>query len=250
MKERIMFCLLFTITPIIFILLVILINNENNESTTVEEYNNVAEKYNDLLDNFERSQTEYTSLMEDYSQLQSDYNDLTQAYNLQEDELQAYKEISVRNADSSFMDISIPTIPDDCVGYMYIPTCDVSAYIRYGSTMEAISNYHIGEFEDSGEIGVGNYSVCGHASTQKQLIFSKLESISIGDPIYIYKDGTLYKFSADYKRKINPEDTWILDDTGTGEATCTLMCCTDSGERRFVVFGNLIRSQEIEESEN
>ena len=249
MKRKYSLGMWFTVVLMILMVLVFIVENDKDKTNT-EEYNNVAEKYNDLCDKFEQYQMEYVSMAEGYTKLQEDYNDLVQAYNLQEDELQAYKEISIRNADSSFMDITIPTIPDDCVGYMYIPTCDVSAYIRYGSTMEAISNYHIGEFEDSGEIGVGNYSVCGHASTQKQLIFSKLENIGIGDPIYIYKDNTLYKFSADYKRKINPEDTWILDDTGTGEATCTLMCCTDSGERRFVVFGNLIRSQEVEESEN
>lgn len=249
MKRKYSLGMWFSVVLMALIVLVFIVENDKDKTNT-EEYNNVAEKYNDLCDKFEQYQIEYVSMTEGYTKLQEDYNDLVQAYNLQEDELQAYKEISARNADSSFMNITIPTIPDDCIGYMYIPTCDVSAYIRYGSTMEAISNYHIGEFEDSGEIGVGNYSVCGHASSQKQLIFSKLENIQIGDPIYIYKDGVLYKFSADYKRKINPDDTWILDETGTGDATCTLMCCTDSGERRFVVFGNLIRSQEIEESEN
>ena len=238
------------IIPIIILIMSagVVIGKELEDST--DDYNKLAVEYNQLVEMYDTIKVDYDKTSTEYEDVLNKYNELQSMYNLQTDELSAYKEISARSASSSYMDIDIPTIPTDCLGYMYIPTCEVSAFIRYGSTPEAISNYHIGEFEVSEEIGVGNYSVCGHASAQKQLIFSKLENISVGDPIYIYKDGTLYKFSADYMRDVDPDDTWIVESTGTDNPTCTVMCCTDSGERRFVVFGNLVKTKEIEISEN
>lgn len=214
------------------------------------DYNNLVDEYNSLFTNYQDSIADLETYKSKYDEVSVMYDDLASLYNLQTDELSAYKEIATRSASSSYMDIDIPTIPDDCVGYMYIPTCDVSSFIRLGSTQEAISNYHIGEFEVSEEIGVGNYSVCGHASDTKQMVFSKLLDISIGDPIYVVKNDTLYKFSADFMLDVDPEDTWILENTGTNNPICTIMCCTDSGKRRFVVFGNLVKTKVLEKSES
>ena len=142
-------------------------------------------------------------------------------------------------------ELVIPEIPDDCIGYLSIPSCGISGFIRYGSTMESISNGHVGEFEDTGEIGVDNYCILGHAREGKDsLVFTDLEpNISTGDLIYVVKDSRLYTFQTGYYRVIEPEDVWILD--RTGYPGITIMCCTNQGKQRFVVFGGLVGSRSL-----
>lgn len=143
----------------------------------------------------------------------------------------------------SDIDFEIPEIPEDCIAYLYIPSCSISAFIRYGSTMEAISNGHVGEFENTGEIGVDNYCILGHARDGKDnLVFTGMEKqISFGDDIYVVKDNILYTFKVGHYRVVNPDGVWIL--SKTGYPCITIMCCTNKGAQRFVVFGNLVESR-------
>lgn len=209
------------------------------------KYNNLAEMYNEEIKL--KADYQYANDEGTVAYWKNKYNEAAALYNATWDEMNAYREIAERTSMSSFIDIDIPEMESDAIGYIYIPTCNIQGFIRYGSTAEAISNFHVGEFEDSEDIGIGNYSLCGHANELKKYVFSPLYDIEIGDPIYIYKDNTIYKFSADYIRTVEPEETWILNHTDT--PTCTLMCCVDEGKNRFVVFGNLLMSKEVLSSE-
>lgn len=210
-------------------------------------YDELADMYNTLADDYEKESQAKADVEDNLSKTTSMYNKLADDYNKAQNEIKKLKETAIEDPNSELIDIEVPTIPADCVGWIYIPTCDVSAYMHYGSTMAAISNKFVGEFEDTGEIGVGNYCVLGHSNEKKKYVFSSLKpNIKIGDPIYVYKEGTIYKFNVGYTRVVEPTNVWILTDTETDQATITVMCCADEGTKRFVVFGNFVAKKELE----
>lgn len=174
------------------------------------------------------------------------YNDLANDFNNAQSEITEYKTIVEDTAINEDIEVAVPDLPNGAIGWVYIPSCDVSAFMHYGSTMQAIANKYVGEFEDTGEIGVGNYCILGHSNEKKKYVFSPLkENIKVGDAIYIYKDKTVYKFSVGYCRVVDPDNVWILDDTGMEFPTLTIMCCSDSGQRRFVVFANFVSKKVV-----
>lgn len=135
------------------------------------------------------------------------------------------------------------TIPEDCIGFLYIPSVSIEANIRYGSTMEAISGGHVGEFECSERLGVGNYSILGHANENKDYVFSNLYNIKHGDCVYIVKNNQVYVFLVDETKVVEPDDVWILDSSDV--PIITIMCCINDGNDRFVVNGYLVDVQQI-----
>ena len=209
-------------------------------------YEELANMYNDLADDYEKESQAKVNAESNLTKTTSLYNKLATDYNKAQDEIKTLKEAATEEENSELIEIEVPDIPNDCIGWIYIPTCDVSAYMHYGSTMQAISNKFVGEFEDTGKIGVGNYCVLGHSNEKKKYVFSSLKpNIKIGDPIYVYKDGTIYKFNVGYTRVVDPDNVWILTDTETDQATITIMCCADEGKKRFAVFGNFVASKEL-----
>lgn len=189
---------------------------------------------------------EHTETIETRSKTEIETESEIESSTVEEESTEIESESIEIQTENSNIEFDIPEIPDDCIGYVYIPSCNVSAFIRYGSTMEAISNKHVGEFEVSGEIGVDNYCILGHARKNRDdLVFSSLEpNISVGDTIYIVKDNYLYTFKAGHYRIVEPEDVWIVNKTGY--PCITIMCCTNYGKQRFVVFGNLVDKMQLD----
>lgn len=136
-------------------------------------------------------------------------------------------------------------IPKDGVGALHIPSCGVNAIIRYGTTEWAFADKHVGEYKGSGDIGEGNYVLLGHARAGKDYVFTNLEStISIGDSVYVQKNGTLYHFRVFSTEVVTPDATYVMDDNGDPE--CTLICCTDNGVNRFVVYCEYVDEEQME----
>lgn len=131
------------------------------------------------------------------------------------------------------------SIPSDCIGFLYIPSCDIQAYIRYGSSLDVISDMHVGEFECAQEIGVGNYSLLGHSNETKQYVFSSLQpNIKIGDDIFVVKNNKTYRFEVDGRAVVDANDVWVLEKSVSPRLT--IVCCTNNGTQRFVVSAILI----------
>ena len=140
------------------------------------------------------------------------------------------------------------SLKKDEIAFLYIPSCSIEAKIRYGSTMKAIKDNRVGEFECSQEIGVGNYCLLGHSNPKIKYVFSNLEpKAEIGDEIYVVKDGTVYVFEISETFTVNKDDVWIL--ATSHKAKITMMCCTDNGKKRFVVVGNFVESYPYEDVE-
>lgn len=209
-------------------------------------YDEVIEMYDTLAEEYEAESKARADAEASLEKTTTLYNELADSFNDAQAEVKEYKEIAESVAVDDSIDVTVPDLPSGAIGWVYIPSCDVSAFMHYGSTMQAIANKYVGEFEDTGEIGVGNYCILGHSNEKKKYVFSPLkENINIGDSIYIYKDKTVYKFSVGYYRVVDPDNVWILDDTGMELPTCTIMCCSDSGQRRFVVFANFVSKKVV-----
>lgn len=210
-------------------------------SVTDKEYNELVNEYNELVEVNSTYESEINRVNKEITDLTDRYNSLVSIYDSTKESRDSLKETAIETGNIPLDQINVPDMKDGVIGWIYIPTCEISAYIKYGSNMKAISNMFVGEFEDTGELGRGNYCVLGHSNENKSYVFSGLErNINVGDPIYIYKDDTLYKFIVGYYRVVTPDNVWILTDTETGLGSCTIMCCTDEGANRFVVFGNYV----------
>ena len=135
-------------------------------------------------------------------------------------------------------------IAEGFIGFLFIPTCDIEAYIKYGSSMNVLKDNTVGEFECAENIGVGNYSLLGHSNEVKDYVFSTLEpNIEIGDSVYVVKNKFIYEFIVDSTDIVEPEDVWILEHSD--EPVITIMCCTENGNKRFVVKGLLKRMERV-----
>lgn len=241
------FCVLSVLFIVSFGVNIFLVaSNSEKEAETGYSYDELIEAYNNLASDYENESAARESAEASLEKTTTMYNSLATDYNKAQDKLKEYKTLTASNGNDTEIDVEVPTLPKGAIGWIYIPSCDVSAFMHYGSTMEAIANKYVGEFEDTGEIGVGNYCVLGHSNERKKYIFSDLApKIKVGDAVYVYKEGTIYKFEVGYFRVVDPDNVWILTPTDTEQATITIMCCADSGQRRFVVFGNFVSKKEV-----
>jgi sortase A len=93
----------------------------------------------------------------------------------------------------------------------------------------------------------GNSFIYGHSavdsffSSHKDLpetIFTRLESIEIGDTVFIEKDDTILNNKIKKKKIVDPDDFSILETQGETE-TLTLMTCwpLGIGSKRLIVVG-------------
>ncbi|MDE5583605.1 MAG: class D sortase [Ruminococcus sp.] len=116
-----------------------------------------------------------------------------------------------------------------------IPDLKIKAPVLEGTDNKTLS-IAVGHFEDTGEIGSGNYCIAGHSSTIYKEYFNNLKNIEIGMKINLYdKNKNLYEYSVTENFIVNPEDVWILDDYGDNRVT--VVTCTDDGTQRQVVVG-------------
>lgn len=192
----------------------------------------------------------YKGLDEMYMQTYRDYLEYRVECETQKKQIETLEETitvlnnSLNKYEQNTKEESVPNlpvfgIPDDCVAFLYIPSCGIEAYIRYGSSMETISNGYVGQFECAQELGVGNYSILGHSNEEKHYVFSDLEpNIRIGDDIFVADREKSYRFKVDGVAVVNAEDTWVLEKSISPKLT--IVCCTNNGTQRFVVSAILI----------
>lgn len=118
-----------------------------------------------------------------------------------------------------------------------IPSLDIKVPIMDGTDNEILS-VAAGHFENTGEVGSGNYCIAGHNSTIYAEIFNELDNIKIGTEMYLYdndENKTRYTYEVSEKLIVNPEETWVLNDFD--DDRLTVVTCTDDGKQRQVVIG-------------
>lgn len=124
----------------------------------------------------------------------------------------------------------------ECVVFE-VPSLDIKVPVMDGTDKKILSAA-AGHFENTGEVGSGNYCIAGHNSTIYAEIFNDLDNIKIGTEIYLYDNDekkTCYTYEVSEKLIVNPEETWVLNDFD--DDRLTVVTCTDDGKQRQVVIG-------------
>lgn len=120
-----------------------------------------------------------------------------------------------------------------------IPVLDIKVPVLEGTDSKSLQ-VSAGHFEGTGELGQGNYCICGHNSTIYAEIFNDLDRIQIGDEMSLAdtdENRTRYTYIVDEYKIVDPEATWVLNDFGDNRLT--VISCTDDGQQRQVVVGKL-----------
>lgn len=127
-----------------------------------------------------------------------------------------------------------------------IPSLNILAPIINGTDDYSLK-LGAGKFSSSVNMGEkGNFSLAGHSSTIYNQIFNGLENIKLLDKIECYNElGTSYNYYVTDKFKVEPSDTWVVNQTE--DSRLTLVTCTDGGIRRFIVVAKLMSDSEFEE---
>lgn len=122
----------------------------------------------------------------------------------------------------------------ECVVFE-VPSLDIKVPVMDGTDKKTLSAA-AGHFENTGEVGSGNYCIAGHNSTIYAEIFNDLDEIEAGMDVMLYDndtDRTCYDYTVTEYFVVEPEETWILDDFGDNRLT--IVTCTDDGTQRQVV---------------
>jgi LPXTG-site transpeptidase (sortase) family protein len=140
---------------------------------------------------------------------------------------------------------------DEVVTYtnvLEIPQLDIKAYIRDGLTKEALRG-GVGRHTNTAELcASGNCVIAGHASTTYRCILNRLNEIELYDTFFVYdSEGIKHKYYVVREFVVEPDDTSILSNTGSGVSTITIYTCTNKGKQRFVVIGKEFTEEELED---
>ena len=118
-----------------------------------------------------------------------------------------------------------------------IPSVNIKAPVLEGTENEILSQA-TGHFNNTGDVGAGNYCIAGHSSTIYKEYFNNLKKVSTGDEIFLYdKQKNKYVYVIDDIFIVEPNETWILQDFD--DVRVTLVTCTDDGTQRLTVVGKL-----------
>ncbi|MBQ9907981.1 MAG: class D sortase [Oscillospiraceae bacterium] len=116
-----------------------------------------------------------------------------------------------------------------------IADLNIKAPVLEGTDQQTIAKA-VGHFTETGDFGSGNYCIAGHSSTIYKEYFNNLKSIENGMTITLYDTGkNRYDYTVSDHFVVNPDETWVLDDSG--DDRITLITCTDDGSQRLVVTG-------------
>lgn len=99
-----------------------------------------------------------------------------------------------------------------------------------------------GHFENTGDVGKGNYCIAGHSSVIYKEFFNNLKNVQTGMEIQLYdKSKNCCTYIVTDSFIVNPDETWILNDFK--DVRVTIVTCTDDGTQRQVVVGKISADQ-------
>lgn len=120
-----------------------------------------------------------------------------------------------------------------------IPLLNIKVPVLEGTDNKTLQ-VSAGHFENTGELGKGNYCIAGHNSTIYAEIFNDLDRIQLGDEMYLVdidENRTRYCYIVTEYKIVEPKQVEVLNDYG--DDRLTVISCTDDGTLRQVVVGIL-----------
>lgn len=136
------------------------------------------------------------------------------------------------------------------VSQIAIPKLDILAPIVEGTDSYSLS-VSAGHFKNTAKMGGrGNYCIAGHSSSIYNCIFNNIHDINILEPMYFTNsDGKTFIYYVTEKFVVEPTEVDVLNQ-GTSDKICTIVTCTDNGQRRFIIRGKILSKKKLEELRN
>lgn len=127
------------------------------------------------------------------------------------------------------------------IAILEIPKINLKVVVAEG-TEDEILRYAVGHFiETSTPEEGGNFALAGHRNFDTGEFFLRINKLESGDEIKVTTlDGTVYTYNVTSSFVVEPQDTYILDETG--QSIITLVTCTYDGSERLVVQGSLAKT--------
>lgn len=124
------------------------------------------------------------------------------------------------------------------IAILEIPKINLKVVVAEG-TEDNIIKYAVGHFEETAMPGdTGNFALAGHRNFDTGEFFLKLDRLANGDEMKVTTlDGTVYTYSVTNSFVVQPQDTYILEESE--EPIITLVTCTYDGSERLIVQGAL-----------
>lgn len=125
------------------------------------------------------------------------------------------------------------------IGEISVPAVNLQLPIMKGLSDYALST-GAGTMRADQKMGEGNYPLAGHYMTDKGGLFSPVERITKGNKIYISNLKKVYQYKCVWRKKVNPQSTYLVNNTK--QKYITLITCADGGSNRWAVRGKLVKS--------
>lgn len=122
------------------------------------------------------------------------------------------------------------------IGVIQIPKIELIYAIVEGADAAEIG-VAIGHMDGTAKLGeIGNCALAGHRGGYSGPYFKNLDKLELGDEVVITDtDHKVYTYKVTETMIVEPEEVWVVEDTGEGVAMLTLVTCENSGEQRLIV---------------
>lgn len=137
--------------------------------------------------------------------------------------------------------------PDDLpvVGGVAIPELGMNLPIHLG-TDNAGMYYGAGTLSPDQRMGVSNYALASHHSSNPELLFAPLMNAEVGQTLYLTDLDQVYVYEIDVVKVVLPTAVEVLDPTD--HSIVTLITCTYDLVDRVIVQGSLVETVSIDEA--
>ncbi|MHA8137562.1 class A sortase [Lactobacillaceae bacterium Scapto_B20] len=132
------------------------------------------------------------------------------------------------------------------VGQMMVPAINLHLPIGLGVGNDTLM-LAAGTMRADQKMGTGNYALAGHHMINKQALFSPLYNKGkVGMMVYLTDMNKVYQYRINVRKIISPYAVSVVDDTK--ESLLTLITCNDSGSKRLLLRGSLVKTMPIKQA--
>ncbi|MHC9532190.1 class A sortase [Dellaglioa sp. BT-FLS60] len=125
------------------------------------------------------------------------------------------------------------------LGEISIPSVSLNLPIAKGVSTNTLA-LSAGTLKEDEKMGEGNYALAGHHMIRKDLLFSPLVRMEIGQKIYLTDAKNIYEYTTSKMKYIKATDVQVIDDV-PGKTLVTLITCDDTGAGRLMVQGKYLQ---------
>lgn len=122
------------------------------------------------------------------------------------------------------------------IGVIQIPKIELIYAIVEGADSAEIG-VAIGHMDNTANLGEnGNCALAGHRGGYSGPYFKNLDKLEIGDEVIITDTKQqVFTYKVTETMVVQPEEVWVIEDTGEGVAMLTLVTCENDGKERLIV---------------